>query len=193
MKLVFCTNNDHKIQEVSQILGNQFSYLKLNDIGFNDEIPEPFDTLEENSNIKANIVFEKTGYNTFAEDTGLFIEALDGEPGVYSARYAGEPTDSTKNMEKVLSKLKHVVNRKAYFKTVVTIIIEGTTHQFSGSCNGNIALEQSGQKGFGYDPIFIPNESSVTFAELTAEEKNKFSHRRKAFDQFATFLKQYYS
>ena len=188
MKLVFCTNNDHKIQEVTQILGNQFSFLKLNDIGFTEDIPEPYETLEENSTNKAKIVFEKTGYNTFAEDTGLFIEALDGEPGVYSARYAGEPSNSDHNMEKVLTKLSNSLNRRAHFKTVVTIILDGTIHQFSGICEGSIALEKSGQKGFGYDPIFIPNESSVTFAELTAEEKNKLSHRRKAFDQFAVFL-----
>ena len=187
-KLVFCTNNAHKLSEVSQILGDQFTFLTLKDIDFHDEIPEPYDTLEENSLIKARTVFDQKGYNTFAEDTGLFIEALNNEPGVYSARYAGTDGNSARNMSKVMTQLGDETNRKAYFKTVVTLILNGEVKQFSGICQGKIALTQSGTQGFGYDPIFIPDGSELSFADLSASQKNEFSHRRKAFDAFAAFL-----
>jgi XTP/dITP diphosphohydrolase len=169
MELVFCTNNDHKISEVTQIMGSGFTFLKLKDIHFLEEIPEPFHTLEENSITKAKTVFDRTGKNTFAEDTGLFIPSLGGEPGVFSARYAGDDGNSERNMEKVLSKLENQTDRRAYFKTV--------------------ALQKSGNKGFGYDPIFIPDGSELTFADLSADEKHAVSHRRKAFDSFADYLK----
>lgn len=189
MELVFCTNNDHKISEVTQIMGSGFTFLKLKDIHFLEEIPEPFHTLEENSITKAKTVFDRTGKNTFAEDTGLFIPSLGGEPGVFSARYAGDDGNSKRNMEKVLSKLENQTDRRAYFKTVVTLLIEGEIKQFNGICDGTIALQQSGNKGFGYDPIFIPDGSELTFADLSADEKHAVSHRRKAFDSFADYLK----
>ncbi len=188
-ELVFCTNNHHKIEEVTQILGSQFRFLKLNEIGFNDNIEEPFMTLEENSMIKAKTVFDFCKKNCFAEDTGLFIEALNGEPGVFSARYAGEENNSQKNIEKVLHKLNQSENRKAYFKTVITYISAKGSWQFEGACHGVIAHQSTGSIGFGYDPIFIPNGYSQSFAEMKPEEKNKISHRKKAFEKFAFFLK----
>ena len=188
MELVFCTNNQHKLKEVGEILGTSFSYLTLNDIGYFDDIPEPYETLAENSFTKANQVFQQTGKNCFSEDTGLFIEALNAEPGVYSARYAGEHSNAQNNMDKVLLKLKDVENRNAYFKTVVTLILNGEKIQFDGICNGVIALNQSGVEGFGYDPIFIPEGHDVTFAEITSSEKNAISHRKKAFDKLAEYL-----
>jgi XTP/dITP diphosphohydrolase len=176
------------LSEVSQILGDRFTFLTLKDIDFLDEIPEPYDTLEENSIIKAKTVFDQKGYNTFAEDTGLFVEGLNNEPGVYSARYAGEDGNAERNMAKVMTRLGSETNRKAYFKTVVTLILNGEVKQFSGVCLGKIALTQSGTQGFGYDPIFIPDGSELSFADLSASQKNEFSHRRKAFDAFAAFL-----
>ena len=189
MELVFCTNSVHKSQEVARIIGEEIAFLSLQDISFFDEIPEPYNTLEENSLAKANQVFKKTGRDVFAEDTGLFIESLNGEPGVYSARYAGEPSDSDKNIQLVFEKLKDVQNRKAHFKTVITLILDGKVTQFEGICKGQITSEKSGVDGFGYDPIFIPQGSERTFAEHTADEKNAVSHRRLAFDAMAAYLK----
>ncbi len=190
MELVFCTGNPHKLAEVARILGNENSFLTLNDIGFYDDIPEPFLTLEENSLSKANQVYEKTGRNCFAEDTGLFIDALHGEPGVFSARYAGEPADSERNIEKVLTNLQNVENREAYFKTVITLILNGQAVQFEGRCDGIISMQRSGSEGFGYDPVFIPKGSGKSFADHSPDEKNAVSHRRKAFDLFAAYLKR---
>lgn len=190
LELVFCTNNDHKIKEVSQIMGTQFSFLKLKDVQFFDDIPEPFETLEENSLEKAQVVHNFTGKNCFAEDTGLFVEAIDGEPGVYSARYAGEPTNSEKNIEKVLEKLASKTNRNAYFKTIITLIINGEIKQFEGICKGTIAMQKQGTDGFGYDPIFIAEGYTKSFAEIAADEKNEISHRKKAFDKFSAHLSE---
>lgn len=190
MELVFCTNNSHKLNEVAQIIGEKISYKTLSDIHFFDEIPEPYDTLEENSFTKANQVFQFSGKNCFAEDTGLFVEALQGEPGVYSARYAGEPSDTEKNIQKVLSNLQGATNRNAFFKTIITLILDGKSHQFEGVCNGSIALRKMGEHGFGYDPVFIPEGSLKSFAQLSAEEKNAISHRRRAFEKMAAFLSQ---
>jgi XTP/dITP diphosphohydrolase len=190
LEVVFCTNNDHKIKEVSQIMGAQFSFLKLKDVQFFDDIPEPFETLEENSLEKAQVVHNFCGKNCFAEDTGLFVEAIDGEPGVYSARYAGEPTDSEKNIEKVLEKLANQTNRNAFFKTVITLILNGEVKQFEGICKGTIALQKQGTDGFGYDPIFIAEGYSKSFAEILAEEKSGISHRKKAFDKFREYLEK---
>jgi XTP/dITP diphosphohydrolase len=189
MKLVFCTNNQHKIDEVTHIMPSGFSFLKLKDIEFYDDIPEPYDTLEENSLTKAKTIYDLTGHSAFAEDTGLFIEALNGEPGVKSARYSGEHGDSTANIRKVLEGLRELTNRKAYFKTVVTLIFKGHIHQFSGECHGHISHALHGQDGFGYDPIFIPAGYDITFAEMPAAQKNVISHRKKAFDAFSDFLK----
>jgi XTP/dITP diphosphohydrolase len=190
LELVFCTNNDHKIKEVSQIMGTQFSFLKLKDVQFFDDIPEPFETLEENSLEKAQVVHNFSGKNCFAEDTGLFLEAIDGEPGVYSARYAGEPTNSEKNIEKVLEKLASKTNRNAYFKTIITLIINGEIKQFEGICRGTIAMQKQGTDGFGYDPIFIAEGYTKSFAEIAADEKNEISHRKKAFDKFSAYLSE---
>ncbi len=188
MELVFCTGNSHKLSEVANILGDDFSFLTLTDIGYYDEIPEPYNTLEENSLAKAQQVYKQTGKDCFAEDTGLFIEALNGEPGVFSARYAGQSSDSLRNIEKVLEKLKGHKNRAAYFKTIITLMIKGMIVQFSGQCNGMISERTSGVKGFGYDPIFIPEGSEKSFAEQSPEEKNAVSHRRKAFDAMSKYL-----
>jgi len=190
LELVFCTNNDHKIKEVSQIMGPQFSFLKLKDVQFFDDIPEPFESLEENSLEKAQVVHNCSGKNCFAEDTGLFVEAIDGEPGVYSARYAGEPTNSEKNIEKVLEKLASKTNRNAYFKTIITLIINGEIKQFEGICKGTIAMQKQGTDGFGYDPIFIAEGYTKSFAEIAADEKNEISHRKKAFDKFSAYLSE---
>lgn len=192
MELVFCTNNAHKLQEVAQILGDKYAYKTLKDISYFDDIPEPFDTLEENSFTKANQVFQHTGLDCFAEDTGLFIEALQEEPGVFSARYAGEQANAGKNIQKVLSKLEGEENRKAYFKTVITLLQDGMMHQFEGICNGSIALEKYGDGGFGYDPIFIPEGFTQCFAELDASTKNEVSHRKKAFDAMSQYLNTKY-
>ena len=189
MQLVFCTNNAHKVSEVSQIMGPQFEFLRLHQVAFYDEIPEPFDTLEANSNTKAKTVYERTGLDCFAEDTGLFIEALQGAPGVYSARYAGERATASENNDKVLLAMQGNSNRKAYFKTVITLIISGVVKQFAGECHGTIITEKTGVQGFGYDPIFKADNQELTFAEISPSEKNTISHRKKAFDLFATYLK----
>ncbi|MBK7039871.1 MAG: RdgB/HAM1 family non-canonical purine NTP pyrophosphatase [Bacteroidetes bacterium] len=192
MEFVFCTNNEHKIQEVTQIMGSNFVFLKLKDVHFYDEIPEPFDTLSANAAIKANTVFFYCGKNCFAEDTGLFIDALLGEPGVYSARYAGEPVDSSKNIQKVMDKMLGCENRKAFFKTVISLVTQEGEWQFEGICHGSIAKQLSGKDGFGYDPIFIPDGYTQTFAEMDVTLKNNISHRKKAFDHFEYFLKHEY-
>ncbi len=189
MQLVFCTNNAHKVSEVSQIMGPQFEFLRLHQVAFYDEIPEPFDTLEANSNTKAKTVYERTGLDCFAEDTGLFIEALQGAPGVYSARYAGERATASENNDKVLLAMQGNPNRKAYFKTVITLIISGVVKQFAGECHGTIITEKTGVQGFGYDPIFKADNQELTFAEISPNEKNTISHRKKAFDLFAIYLK----
>jgi len=189
MQLVFCTNNAHKVSEVSQIMGPQFEFLRLHQVAFYDEIPEPFDTLEANSNAKAKTVYERTGLDCFAEDTGLFIEALQGAPGVYSARYAGERATASENNDKVLLAMQGNPNRKAYFKTVITLIISGVVKQFAGECHGTIITEKTGVQGFGYDPIFKADNQELTFAEISPNEKNTISHRKKAFDLFAIYLK----
>lgn len=185
---VFCTQNQHKIREVSQIMDASFNFLKMSDVGYFDNIEEPFFTLEENAAIKAKTVFQFCGMTCFAEDTGLFIHALHGEPGVLSARYAGEPTDAKRNIDKVLQGLEGVKDRKAYFKTVISLVSTKGEWYFEGICNGQIATEISGQDGFGYDPIFIPDAFTTTFADLDPMTKNSISHRKKAFDSFADFL-----
>ena len=188
MTLVFCTSNAHKLSEVNQICGSQLNLLSLRDIGYAEEIPEPFETLEENSATKARQVYDATGRTCVAEDTGLFIEALNGQPGVYSARYAGEPSNSERNILKVMNELQGIENRRAYFKTVVSFIVKGELHQFSGVCQGTIATEATGAEGFGYDPIFIPEGDHRSFAVLSAHEKNEISHRRKAFQSLLDYL-----
>lgn len=188
MKLVFATNNPHKLQEIKHLLNNSIELLCLSDIPCDDEIPENQETLEGNAAEKSFYIFDKYGLNCFADDTGLEIEALNGEPGVYSARYAGKERDSGKNMDLVLEKLSGTKNRKARFRTVISLVIDGHETQFEGVVNGEILEEKRGQTGFGYDPIFRPEESTSSFAEMTLEEKNKISHRGRAVQKLVEYL-----
>lgn len=189
MKLVFATNNKNKILEVQQLLPASIEIISLESIGCFEEIPETADTIEENAIMKANYITEKYGYNCFADDTGLEVEALNGEPGVYSARYAGEQRDPEDNMNKLLNNLENSTNRKAQFKTVITLNLNGKQHLFTGIAAGEITLEKTGNQGFGYDPIFKPEGYNLTFAQLSMEEKGKMSHRGKATEQLIDFLK----
>ncbi len=188
MKLVFATHNLNKLQEVSQIVGSNFEITSLEDINCNEDIPETQDTIEGNASQKSFYVFNKFGYNCFADDTGLEIEALDGRPGVYSARYAGEGCNFEDNVVKVMKELKGVTNRAARFKTVISLIINGKEYLFEGIVNGKIIEQEKGDSGFGYDPIFMPNGYNKTFAELSSAEKNKISHRGIVTRKLANFL-----
>lgn len=176
------------MNELQTILGPSIHLLSLKDIGCNEEIPEDQATLEENARQKAMFIFEKYGYSCFADDTGLEIDALNGEPGVYSARYAGEEKNSNANMDKVLKKLSKINNRKARFRTVISLIIDGKESQFEGIVNGKIIRDRRGNSGFGYDPIFIPEGFKQTFAEMDMSEKNKISHRGIAVEKLAQHL-----
>ncbi|MCW3107755.1 MAG: rdgB [Segetibacter sp.] len=187
-KIIFATNNQNKVEEIKSILGNLFEVISLKDAGINIDIPEPHSTLEENATEKSKTIHEITGENCFSEDTGLEVEALNGEPGVKIARYAGEGKSSTDNIKKLVQALSGIENRKAQFRTVISLIWDGTEHMFEGVCKGEIIEEQKGNMGFGYDSIFIPTGSSHTFAEMNLEEKNKFSHRKKATVKLASFL-----
>ena len=188
-KLVFATNNNHKLEEVRAILSERFEVVSLKEIGCFDDIPETADTLEGNALLKAQYVFEKFGLDCFADDTGLEINALDGAPGVYSARFAGKECDAQKNMQKVLTLMKGVENREARFRTVIALIRKGKTDYFEGKIEGKIAEIPTGNAGFGYDPIFVPEGYSKSFAELSLKEKNKISHRARAVQKLADFLK----
>ncbi|MCG9791051.1 non-canonical purine NTP diphosphatase [Flavobacterium algicola] len=180
MQLVFASNNKNKIKEVQQLLPSTIQILSLAEIGCLEEIPETADTIEGNAILKANYVTEKYGYDCFADDTGLEVDELDGAPGVYSARYAGEPTDSNANMDKLLLALEQKKNRVAQFKTVITLNLNGKQTLFTGIAKGTITEKRSGAAGFGYDPIFRPSDYEVTFAEMSSELKNEISHRGKA-------------
>ena len=186
--LIFATNNQNKVAEVKSILKNRIDVLSLAEAGIKIDIPEPFDTLEENAYEKARVIHETTGSDCFAEDTGLEVFSLNGEPGVKSARYAGENNSSDANIEKLLANLKDKEDKSAQFKTVISIIIDENQHIFEGTCKGSIIAERKGESGFGYDPVFVPEGSDKTFAEMTMEEKNIFSHRKKAFDKLMNFL-----
>lgn len=188
MKLVFATNNLHKLQEIKYLLNGSIELLSLKDIGCLEDIPENQPTIEGNAAEKSFYVFNNFGYNCFADDTGLEIEALDGEPGVYSARYAGEEKDPQKNIDLVLLKLAKIKNRKARFKTVISLVIDGQETQFEGIVNGEILEERRGSTGFGYDPVFKPEESSLSFAEMSLDEKNKISHRGRATQKLIEYL-----
>jgi XTP/dITP diphosphohydrolase len=188
MKLVFATNNKNKIKEIKLLLDNSLEILSLEDIGCLEEIPETADTIEGNAIQKAKYVFDKYGYNCFADDTGLEIDALSGEPGVYSARYAGEQKSAEDNMNKVLDKLKGITNRTAQFKTVIALIIDGETTCFEGIVKGEMTTQRSGSEGFGYDPIFKPLGFDITFSEMDLTQKNKISHRAKAVAQLSNYL-----
>lgn len=187
-KLVFASNNTHKLEEIRHILGSDFEILSLKDIGCFDDIPETTPTLEGNAEQKARWVFEKYGYNCFADDTGLMIEALNGEPGVYSARYAGEGCSYQDNVDKVLFEMRGKVNRKAVFATVICLLINGKTNFFKGELVGEILEKAKGENGFGYDPIFLPEKNTLTLAEMPADVKNKLSHRYFASIKLRDFL-----
>jgi len=187
--LVFATNNPNKVKEVGRLLGSAFEVKSLADIGCHEDIPETSDTLEGNASIKAKFVWDNYGLDCFADDTGLEVEALDGAPGVRSARYAGEDCDSSDNMQLLLENLKGETNRSAQFRTVVSLIQKGEEIQFEGRAKGSIRDELSGREGFGYDPIFQPDGYDITFAEMSMEEKNRISHRGKAMRKLIDFLK----
>ena len=193
-KMIFATGNKGKLREASEILGEGFELVSPADMGMTEDIPETGDTLEENSAQKARYLYERTGLDCFADDTGLEVDALGGAPGVYTARYAGEDKDFVKNMDKVLlelSKLGEGVSRKARFRSVVTLILDGETRQFEGVMDGEIAMEKSGGGGFGYDPVFIPLEyPGLTAADITEEQKNEISHRGKALRAMAAYLNE---
>jgi XTP/dITP diphosphohydrolase len=188
-QLLFVTHNAHKSEEVKAIVGNNFEVMNLSEINFFDEIPETGNTFKENALQKAKFLHDRLGCNCFADDTGLEVDALNGEPGVYSARYAGEPSNSQRNIEKLLDALKGETNRKAQFITVIAVILNEETYFFEGTIEGTITQSPQGEGGFGYDPVFIPNGYDKTFAELPAEIKNKISHRAIALEEFKQFLK----
>jgi XTP/dITP diphosphohydrolase len=188
MQLVFASNNLNKIKEIQSILKGSIALLSLSDIGCHEEIPETADTIEGNAILKANYVTEKYGYDCFADDTGLEVTALDGAPGVYSARYAGEQKNADDNMNKLLEALKDQADRSAQFKTVIALNIKGRQHLFTGIAKGEITFDKTGNHGFGYDPVFLPENYTETFAELSSEIKNKISHRAKATQQLIDFL-----
>ena len=188
MKLVFATNNLHKLKEVQEMLSNSIEVLSLKDIGCFEDIEETEITLEGNAKLKADYITKKYGFDCFADDTGLEVEALDGKPGVYSARYAGEHGNAEKNMEKLLFELKNKLSRKAKFKTIIALNITNKQYLFEGICDGEILNEKTGVKGFGYDPIFKPSNASCSFAEMNSEEKNIISHRGIAIQKLVQFL-----
>lgn len=191
MRIVFATNNSHKLDEIRNILGSSFEVMSLNELGCHNDIPETGTTLEENARQKAQYIYDKYHCNVFADDTGLEVNALGGEPGVYSARYAGgEGHDSEANMTKLLKNLEGETNRKAQFRTVIALILDGKTSLFDGIVEGEIIKERRGGEGFGYDPIFQPEGYDKTFAELGNDIKNTISHRARAVAKLAAFLKQ---
>ena len=192
MKLVFATNNRHKLDEVRAIVGDKVEVLSLNDIGCHDDIPETADTLQGNALIKARYIHEKFGVDCFADDTGLEVEALDGAPGVYSARYAGEECNSEANMQKLLQNLTGKSNRNAQFRTVIALIIKGEEKLFNGIVKGTITEEKRGDSGFGYDPVFVPEGFSESFAQMSGDMKNSISHRYRATLELSNYLKENY-
>lgn len=189
IRLIFATNNQNKVSEMQVAIGTRIEVVSLKQAGIDIDIPEPFATLEENAVEKARVIFELTNENCFSEDTGLEVDELGGEPGVKSARYAGEDKSFGNNVDKLLSKLGSSFNRNARFRTIITLIWNGNRFNFEGICEGIILLQRKGDKGFGYDPVFQPLGSNKSFAEMDPEEKNQFSHRRKAADKLIEFLK----
>lgn len=188
MELIFASNNRHKLEEISKIAGDKFTILNLKQANCEGEIPETGNTLEENALQKAHWVYDKTGKNCFADDTGLEIDALNGAPGVYTARFAGENCTPKDNIVKTLSLMNGKTNRVAYFKTVIACIIDGKEYLFKGEVKGSIAIEEMGEGGFGYDPIFIPEGYDVSFAQMPLDKKNTMSHRGRATAKFMEFL-----
>ncbi|MFA8449997.1 MAG: non-canonical purine NTP diphosphatase [Bacteroidales bacterium] len=187
-KIVFATNNPHKLSEIREIIGNRFQILSLKDIECFDDIPETADTLKGNALLKARYVHQRYNYDVFSDDTGLLIDALNGEPGVYSARYAGPNCSFEDNMQKVLNEMDGKENRKACFKTVIALILDGKEYCFEGQVDGEIIPDVRGNEGFGYDPIFVPTGYQETFAQMSSDEKNKISHRGRATARLVDFL-----
>ncbi|MCA6468848.1 MAG: RdgB/HAM1 family non-canonical purine NTP pyrophosphatase [Chitinophagaceae bacterium] len=188
--LLFASNNRHKAEEINSILGEQFQIITLAEAGIVIDIPEPHDTIAANAAEKSSVIYQLTGKNCFGEDTGLEVEALGGAPGVKSARFAGEKATALDNMTKLQELMKGQKNRKARFVTVISLRLNGEHHLFSGICSGTLAEVPAGKDGFGYDPLFIPDGSKQSFAEMSMDEKNKFSHRKKAVQAMITFLQQ---
>ncbi|MDP4224115.1 MAG: non-canonical purine NTP diphosphatase [Bacteroidota bacterium] len=188
MKIIFASNNNNKIREIRHVLGGSFTLLSLNDIKMDEDIAENEATLEGNALQKARHIFRITGMNVFADDTGLEVEALNGQPGVHSARFAGDAKDSDANIIKLLDLMNDSINRNARFRTVIALILEGKEYLFEGNVNGRIIREKRGREGFGYDPVFIPEGKSRTFAEMDLNEKNRISHRARAFEKLKSFL-----
>jgi len=188
MKLVFASNNKHKIQEIKSLIPKYFEIVSLEQIGCTEDIPETAETVEGNAILKANYVTKNYGFSCFADDSALEVETLNGKPGIYSARYAGEQKNDQENILKLLSELKNKTNRNAQFKTVIALSLNGKQHLFTGIVKGKIATEKKGTNGFGYDPIFVPENFNKTFAELNSDQKNKISHRARAVEQLAYFL-----
>lgn len=188
MKLIFATNNQNKVKEIKAATGHRMDIVTLREAGIDIDIPEPYDTLHENAETKAKTIFQIRHENCFSEDTGLEVDALDGAPGVHTARYAGDQKSDKDNIALLLKNLAGKPTRTARFRTVIYLIYEGKHHTFEGVCEGQIAAKASGEDGFGYDPIFIPNGDTRTFAEMTLEEKAKYSHRKKALEKLIAFL-----
>jgi len=188
MKLVFATNNRNKLKEINHLLGDSFMLMSLSDIGMEEDIPENDPTLDGNALQKARYIHQATGLDVFADDTGLETEALSGAPGVHSARFAGEDKDSNSNIQKLLSMLGTNPNRRARFRTVIALILRGREYLFEGTIEGSIISEKRGNEGFGYDPVFLPEGSNLTFAEMDLNAKNKISHRARAFEKLRKFL-----
>lgn len=190
--IIFATNNQHKVNEIRAVLNGVFQVISLKDAGIDIDIPEPHHTLEENAREKSGTIYRLTGNDCFSEDTGLEVESLNNEPGVKSARYAGEGNDFSKNTEKLLLNMKDAGNRRARFRTVISLMLDGKEYFFEGICQGSITEKPIGTNGFGYDPVFIPDGSTKTFAEMTMEEKNMYSHRKKATAKLVAYLNRYH-
>jgi XTP/dITP diphosphohydrolase len=190
LQLIFATNNAHKVEEIQAAIGDKIQVISLKEAGIDIDIPEPHDTLAANATEKSRTIQSLTGSNCFSEDTGLEVDALNGEPGVKSARYAGEDKAFDKNIDKLLTKLGNTDQRTARFRTVISLLWKGEEFLFEGVCEGAIIHERKGKQGFGYDPVFVPAGSTRTFAEMTMEEKGELSHRRKAADKLVSFLQQ---
>ena len=187
-KIIFASNNKHKAEEIRAVLGGQFDIITLKEAGITIDIPEPHETLTENAREKSMVIHRLTGMDCFSEDTGLEVDALNGSPGVKSARYAGEQANADDNLQKLLFEMKGITNRAARFRTVISLILDGQEHVFEGNCEGSIAATASGTTGFGYDPVFVPAQHDKTFAELGIEVKSSISHRKKAIEKMTAFL-----